>query len=330
MKRPKMWQRGQNGAYYVTIQGEQIRLGTDKDEAEAEYQRLLGAGGFADVQRVDDVLDLYLEWVEVNRAPATYKDHRTLLRDFNGFLPPVRVCDLKPFHVSRWLDRHDTWGDTMKNRAAGIVKRSMNWAVEQGLITHSPIAKFTAPPKRNRERFVTPEMWADIQAAVKPGVFLDFLTILWETGCRPIEARIVERKHVQRDHWLFAKIDSKGQRQNRIVWLSDTALTLCGRQMSKYPTGPLFRNRNGNPWKKDALVLRFKRLSEKIGTRVSAYDIRHGFATRSLEQGVDTTTVAILMGHRDKTMISRVYAHLDCNRDHLKAALRTISAGDGE
>jgi integrase len=329
-KRPKMWQRGQTGGWYVTIQGQQIPLGKEKDEAEAEYQRLLGAGGFADVQRVDDVLDLYLDWVEVNRAPATYKDHRALLRDFNQSLPNrIRVCDLKPFHVSRWLDKHDTWGDTMKNRAAGIVKRSMSWAEEQGLITHSPIAKFKAPPKRNREIFVTPEIWADIQGVVKPGAFLDLLTILWETGCRPIEARTVERKHVRRDHWLFPKIDSKGKKYNRIVWLSDTALSLCLERMEKYPTGPLFRNRNGKPWKKDALVLRFKRLTQKIGTRVNAYAFRHGFATRALEQGVDSTTVAILMGHRDKTMLSRVYAHLDYNRDHLQSALQTIGAGDG-
>ena len=231
---------------------------------------------------MDDILDLYLDWVEINRAPATYKDHRSLLRDFNGSLTSrLRVCDLKPFHVSRWLDSHDSWGDTMKNRAAGVVKRSMSWAEEQGLITHSPIAKFKAPPKRSSDIFVSSEMWADVQKVVKPGPFLDYLTILWETGCRPIEARIVERRHVRADHWQFPKIDSKGQKYNRIVWLSDTALTLCVSQMDRYRTGPLFRNRNGKPWTKDAITLRFKRLSKKIGARGQ----RQGISARVRHQG---------------------------------------------
>ncbi|MHC4405346.1 MAG: tyrosine-type recombinase/integrase [Planctomycetota bacterium] len=327
--KPKMWQRGQTGGWYVTINGEQIPLGKDKEEAEAEYQRLLGAGGFADVQRADDILDLYLDWVGVNRAPSTFKDHRTLLRDFNGALPnAIRVCDLKPFHVSRWLDGHDTWGDTMKNRVAGVVKRAFNWAVEQGLITHSPIAQLKAPPKRSSDVFVSTDMWEEIQRIVKDEAFRDFVTILWETGCRPIEARTVERKHVQQDHWLFPKLDSKGQRYNRVVWLSDKALSVCLKQMEKYQTGPLFRNRNGEPWTKNALVCRFKRLSEKLGTRVNAKAFRHGFCTRALEKGEDSTTVSVLMGHRDTTMVARVYQHLTHNKKHLQAALQRVTSDD--
>ena len=48
---------------------------------------------------------------------------------------------------------------------------------------------------------------------------------------------------------------------------------------------------------------------------------RHGFATRKLVQGHDHLTVAELMGHRDGTMLAKVYGHLDRNTDHLKKAL---------
>ncbi len=174
-------------------------------------------------------------------------------------------------------------------------------------------------------------MWESIQEIVKDEPFHDFLTVLWETGCRPIEARTVERKHLQRDHWRFPKVSSKGKRYNRVVWLSDRALGLSLKQMGRYRTGPLFRNRNGKPWNKDSLNCRFRRLSKKLGTRVNAYAFRHGFCTRALENGVDSTTVAILMGHQDTTMVARVYQHLTHNKKHLLAALQQVTgAGDGD
>lgn len=45
------------------------------------------------------------------------------------------------------------------------------------------------------------------------------------------------------------------------------------------------------------------------------------FATRKLIQGHDHLTIAELMGHRDGTMLAKVYADLDRNDAHLKKAL---------
>jgi hypothetical protein len=63
------------------------------------------------------------------------------------------------------------------------------------------------------------------------------------------------------------------------------------------------------------------RLSRAAARPMSAYDARHGFGTRKLVQGHDHLTVAELMGHRDGTMLAKVYGHLDRNVDHLKRAL---------
>lgn len=41
-KKPKMWQRGANCAWYVTIQGVQILLGKDEEEAEREHRASCG------------------------------------------------------------------------------------------------------------------------------------------------------------------------------------------------------------------------------------------------------------------------------------------------
>jgi integrase len=85
--------------------------------------------------------------------------------------------------------------------------------------------------------------------------------------------------------------------------------------------GKVFRNRRGKPWTKYALCNRIYRRSRVAGVKKTAYDMRHGFATRKLVQGRDHLTIVELMGHRAGTMLAKVYAHLDRNDAHLKRAL---------
>jgi hypothetical protein len=63
MRDPKMWQRGQDGGYYVTIRGIQTPLGRDKAVATKKYHAILAKEGqpVAD-QSVYKLCNLYLNW----------------------------------------------------------------------------------------------------------------------------------------------------------------------------------------------------------------------------------------------------------------------------
>ena len=67
--------------------------------------------------------------------------------------------------------------------------------------------------------------------------------------------------------------------------------------------------------------------AKKLGTKYALTAIRHSFATRLLEAGVDHITVAALMGHVDATMLSRVYQHVGEKTDFLRAELVRASGG---
>ena len=51
--------------------------------------------------------------------------------------------------------------------------------------------------------------------------------------------------------------------------------------------------------------------------RYSLYALRHSFATNALRNGVDSLTVAILLGHQDPSTLARVYQHLNQSPKHL-------------
>jgi integrase/recombinase XerD len=86
-------------------------------------------------------------------------------------------------------------------------------------------------------------------------------------------------------------------------------------------------NRGGNgPVSKNALWRTFRLAVRAAGLtrRVSPHSLRHGYATRLLEQGTDTRVVQILLGHVN-IATTAVYLHLtEPTRASLKATLDTL------
>jgi integrase len=58
--------------------------------------------------------------------------------------------------------------------------------------------------------------------------------------------------------------------------------------------------------------------------RFSLYALRHAWATRALQAGVDGLTVAILMGHSDPSTLARVYQHLSLNPRNLQEQMARV------
>ncbi len=58
-------------------------------------------------------------------------------------------------------------------------------------------------------------------------------------------------------------------------------------------------------------------MANRFVPRLSLYAIRHTWATRALQTGVDPLTTAILMGHSDPSMLSKVYQHVALNPAHM-------------
>ena len=159
------------------------------------------------------------------------------------------------------------------------------------------------------------------------GALLDLLTVLRETGCRPKEARIVEARHIDGHRWVFDVLESKGKKRRRVVKLTDTAFTICQRLALKYPEGPLFRNRNGKPWSHRAVDYRLWRLSRKLGFSVTAYSLRHSWATDAIGRGASLAAIAFFMGHQGTKMLETVYSHVDRKDEFLDSEFKKAIGG---
>ncbi len=66
-------------------------------------------------------------------------------------------------------------------------------------------------------------------------------------------------------------------------------------------------------------------LAASLAPRYSLYALRHSWATRALESGLDGLTVAVLMGHADPSTLAKVYQHLGHNPQHMLAETKRVS-----
>jgi integrase len=333
VKQPQPFYRKQTQSWYVQLGKRQVSLGKDEAKAWKKYHKLMaGRRELNPDAPVAAVVDEFLEWVQQEgRSPRTYDYYRRHLESFVRHVGArLTVEDLRPLHVTRWVGaEYSGCGETTRNSVISVVQRAMNWAVKQGIVARSPIQGIEKPPRRRRETFVTADQFKQVLAAVKDKLFSDFVTTLWETGCRPKEAREVEARHFDADRgvWLFERVESKGKRNRRLVVLTDDVKAISARLAKQHKSGPIFRNTDGKPWTKDSLNCRFRRLQKKLGFPVHAYAFRHGFATVALGRGVDSFSVAKLMGHSDTRMVETVYQHLDGNDAFLRNALKRANGG---
>jgi len=333
----KPWWRENNKAWYATIGGKQLllckapsksnRLGQAR-AAEELQKRLAVRQSIGHNATIVGVLEEFLAWSEKNQAGGTYYGHKLYLQDLVDHLEVAFVYELKPIHLTKWIDQHKTWGNASKRAATISTKRAFNWAVEQGLIEKNPFATVRRPPPCRREVLV-PDMDHKRLLKATDRAFRRVLRVLRATGCRPIEVRTVTAREVNLDlgTWVFpvghvANKTGKKTGRPRITYLTQSIQRLVKALIKRYPTGPLFRNQQGKPWTTNAIRLRWKRLREKLSLPkgTCSYAYRHTYTTEGLAKGVEVATMAELLGHQDLRMISQHYGHLAQKSQHLRAA----------
>ena len=375
---PKPFFKKARGLWYVEINRKQINLGPDREEAFRQYHQLMTRPREQPVspEMLASIIDVYLYWVQKNRAAETYELYRYRLQRFVTKYPEMRVAALRPFHVQQWVDGFVLAVTSRRNYFRSI-KTCLGWAVKQGYIERSPIESLEVQGAERSEVYVPQDEFERLLGFVPDDRFRELLVTTYQTGCRPQESLRVTAEYVDLPNarWVFPQSESKGKRAPRIIYLTEPALDITKRLVKQQPEAELFRNSQGRPWTTEAVACAFDRLQDRMGKvillergeapsdsaiaefkhtlcrtkrvkgverpktdaelrceakgklirrmakkvapRYSLYALRHSWATNALKRGVDPLTVALLMGHKDPSMLARVYQHLSHSPDHM-------------
>ncbi|MGL4511579.1 MAG: tyrosine-type recombinase/integrase, partial [Lacipirellulaceae bacterium] len=213
------------------------------------------------------VVDAFLEWTFRSRSAATYKWYRDHLQSFVSKHPRLDFAALRPHHVENWAMVGGENVNTRRNRMRAV-KRCLRWAIAQGYLDRNPLAAMEMPTAVPRDVYVPPAEFERLVGFLRDASFADLVRVTYDTGCRPQESLRVEARHVDFENarWVFPRTESKGKRSPRVVYLSEDSLAVTRRLVAAWPSGPLFRNRDGKPWNTYSVSCAFDRLQYRMAT----------------------------------------------------------------
>lgn len=320
----KPFYRNDRGAWYVRtgVGKSQKRLHENQKEAYKRWQEMqLSAESGSAETPFSFIAAKFLSWVETHNSKETFAWRGRYVTSACNSFGSVRIRDLKPFHVSDWIQTEKGWGSESQRAAISSVKRCLAWANEEGILSINPLAKVKKPSPKRRQWLVSDEDHARMINAAP--TFRAILTALKHSGCRPGTIASLRIQDVSDDTWVVHRHKTRGKTgKPLVIYLSPVLQVLTRIAAAGRTEGPLFVNSRGVAWTPNAIRCRMRRLRKDLGLPrgVVAYAYRHTYTTTAIVNGTDLATVAELLGHSDLKMISQHYGHLDKKKEHLRQA----------
>ncbi len=207
-----------------------------------------------------------------------------------------------------------------------ILNMIFSFAILNGYATYNPLHDLRLPsnlPKQKRTIPLTDEL-KKVNSHYDGFDLLPFFIL--NTGCRKSEALAITDKDIDFEKKIIKirnhVIHDGNQPVYEPVLKSDNAerdIILLDRLLQVLPRnfkGFLF-SMDGNgkkPLTKCAFDKRWTKYCTKYKIKITAHQLRHGYATMLFEAGVDVKDAQELMGHADINLTRQIYTHIRSER----------------
>ena len=286
------------------------------------------------------------------RTIAAYRDTMRLLLTFvhdqSGKLPAqLDWDDLDAAVISAFLnhlelDRHNSI--RTRNLRLTAIRSLFSYAAlrhpEHALAIQRVLA---IPPKRFDKRIVSFLSPVEVDALLAAPDQTRWegrrdrvlLLLAVQTGLRVSELTGLNCGDVSLSHGPSVRCEGKGRKQRAVPLSAPTAALLRSwlRERAGGPADPLFSTRTGRRLSRDAVALRVSTHAEVadeqcpslVGKKVHPHVLRHSCAMSLLNAGVDTSVIALWLGHAG-VRSTDAYVHADISIKEKALALTTPAA----
>ncbi|HJR06630.1 MAG TPA: tyrosine-type recombinase/integrase [Pyrinomonadaceae bacterium] len=213
------------------------------------------------------------------------------------------------------------------NRELACLRAMINHFIRNDVLVKNPVSRVKFLKEDNElMRVVTDdEERLYLLAASQP--LRDVAVIMIETGMRPEEVCRLERRHVHLNEGYIFNPFGKTKAARRKLPLSRRAAEVLRYRLASTQGAFVFPSTRGGDEPSKPIV-KLNAAHNGAVTRAKLepfrlYDLRHTFATRAAEAGVDLVTLAALLGHSRVQMVMR-YAHP--SEKHQFEAIRAMEA----
>lgn len=337
-----IFKRGSVYWYHFLWNGKHIQRSTKQGnprvarQIEAAHRTALAKGEVGIIEKkaipgFKAAMQSFLDWSKKEHAahPATFRRYQVssagLLRYFkDASLDKITPDEVERFKANRLEQFVTARGEQGKrkqtkkrikpatvNRELACLRAVFNHAMKGDVPVRNPVSKTAAKALRedNEQTRVLTFDEQEKYLAVATPLLRDVATLMLETGMRPEEVYRIRPENVNlAGGWLFNPY-GKTKAARRRVPLNSAARGVLGRRMESLKTPHIFpcETDGERPVPKvNNAHDRAVKASKVAPFRL--YDLRHTWATRAAESGIDLVTLAALLGHSKIQMVLR-YAH---------------------
>jgi integrase len=336
-----LFKRGQTWWISFTYKGKQVRHSTETDDAklaEKIYYKVMTEvteGKWFDKlpgakENFKDMMEKYMEeHSRLNKASHDRDDVsiKHLLPVFGDYYVTEIVPKLiQQYKIKR---RKENASPYSINRELALMKHAYTLAINEWEWAQNNPVKQVSMEKEpaSRDRWLSHEEEKTLLQAC-PVWVREIVLFALETGCRRGEILSLLWRDCDVSKRVVT-IYGKKTGERRTIPLSQASYELLKiKQKEKLKVlssteNYLFTNSLGEKIRKDVIACAFKSALKKADIKdFRFHDLRHTFATRLSQAGVDPYTVQTIMGHKSFTTTQR-YAH-----HHIESLRRGISALD--
>jgi integrase len=263
----------------------------------------------------------YMEHAKANKR-SWLRDEQMLNHLYEFFGKGKPLTEIAPMQIEDYkIQRQGKIADSTVNRELALLKRMFNLAITWDLYSGlNPVRKVKFFREfNNKLRILSPEEEIKLLQNAIP-YLQDLIRFALNTGLRVGEIFSLRWSHVDLPRGILSVFASKTQTIREIPINSDARGVLEAWKLNKKNESVFYNPQTGKPFVD--LKTGFALACEKAGIAdVTWHTLRHTFASRLVNSGVDIVTVKELLGHSSISVTMR-YAHT--NIESKRAAVEKL------
>jgi integrase len=337
----RLYRRGQFWHYEFEHDGVRYRASTKSKNqrvagqiASAEHIKILkGESGIVERRKAPKfkaAMKDFLDWskqehqAHPNTAARYVYSSAALLRFFgDDRLDTITPEDVERFKASRATEKRTTRGNagaerrTSKiairpatvNRELACLRAMFNHAMKGETILRNPVSRVKFLAEMNEQNRVLTFKEQRLYLAAATTTLCDVATIILETGMRPEEVFNLKPANVHLENGFLVIPTGKTAAARRRITLTSAAQTVLRARLAAKPKHYLFEcDTDAKRPLPNVHGAHHRALAASKLPAFRLYDLRHTWATRAAESGIDLVTLASMLGHSRIQMVLR-YAH---------------------
>jgi integrase len=264
----------------------------------------------------EDLMSRFMKEYAPTKEPTTQKRYHAALGHLQEFFKGLTLAEITPKVISEYMYQRRQAGAAAStiNKEYNMLSKAFNLAWKQWEWCNSnPCSRV---PREKNDAYVT--RWLTVEEEQRlmvaaqgylNGQMPEIITVALHTGMRLGEILNLKWKDID----LFRKTITVLKTKNKdpkTIPMTDTVFALLQAKAKVISmSGYLFTTQNGTKIRARNLQREwYKVMARAKIENFRFHDLRHTFATRLVQSGVDLYTVAKLLGHRDISTTQR-YAH---------------------